>query len=148
LNSAISVSAAQTGQFDRIVALLEEARLATRDLTPASINGFLVVVDEGQVIAAVALEQFENVGLLRSLVVAPAHRGKGLGEAMVQALEEQARARGVTSLALLTETAKDFFRARGYQVRERTKAPAGVQASSEFAFVCPASAVYMEKRLR
>jgi amino-acid N-acetyltransferase len=67
---------------------------------------------------------------------------------MVQALEEQARARGVTSLALLTETAKDFFSALGYEARERAEAPVAVQASSEFAFVCPASSVYMEKRLR
>lgn len=142
------MSAAQAGQFDRIVALLEEARLPTRDLTPASINSFLVALDERRLIAAVALEQFEDVGLLRSLVVAPEHRGRGLGRAMVHALEEQARARGVTFLALLTETAKDFFRALGYRASERAKAPAAVQASSEFAFVCPASAVYMEKRLR
>jgi len=148
LNSAaISIAAAEPNQFDRILALLAEARLPTLDLGPAAIGAFLVATEAAQAVGAVALETYGEVGLLRSLVVARSHQGHGLGRALVQAIEQRARADGITSLALLTETAKEFFSALGYRTGQRADAPAAVQASSEFAFVCPASAVYMEKRL-
>jgi amino-acid N-acetyltransferase len=147
-SAVISVSAAGPRDFDRILALLEEARLPTRDLTPHSIDGFLVATDAQKVLGAVAIERYGDVGLLRSLVVAPDRKAEGLGKAMVQALEARARGEGISSLVLLTETAKGFFAALGYQEGRRADAPAAVQASSEFAFVCPASAAYMEKRLR
>jgi amino-acid N-acetyltransferase len=145
---AVSVTAAEPSQFDRIIALLEEARLPTRDLTRDSLGGFLVATDGEQVVGAVGLERYGDVGLLRSLVVAPAHKRQGLAKAMVRGIEERARGKGLTSLVLLTETAKEFFSALGYETGQRANAPAAVQASSEFAFVCPVSAVYMEKRLR
>jgi amino-acid N-acetyltransferase len=148
LNSAaISIAAAEPNQFDRILALLAEARLPTRDLAPAAIDAFLVATEAAQPVGAVALEPYGEVGLLRSLVVGPAHQGHGLGRALMQAIEQRARADGITSLVLLTETANDFFSALGYRAGQRADAPAAVQASSEFALVCPASAVYMEKRL-
>jgi amino-acid N-acetyltransferase len=144
---ALSVKAAEPKQFERIRALLDDARLPTRDLAPSSVDGFLVATDAQEVIGAVALERYGNVGLLRSLVVTPRRKGEGLGKAMVHALEQRARAEGIESLVLLTETAKDFFAALGYRVGQRAAASVAVQASSEFAYVCPASAVYMEKPL-
>ena len=147
-SAAISVNAAEPSQFDRILALLDEARLPTRDLAPSSIDEFLLATDAQDVLGAVALERHGDVGLLRSLVVKPDRKGQGLGEAMVRALEERARAEGLVSLVLLTETAREFFGALGYREGIRADAPAAVQASSEFTFVCPAIAVYMEKRLR
>ncbi len=146
--AAVSVSAAEPNQFDRIVALLDEARLPTSDLTPESIGGFLVATETHQVIGAVALERYGDVGLLRSLVVAPSHKGHGLGSALLRAIEERARAADITLLGLLTETATEFFGALGYRAGKRADAPPAVRASSEFASVCPASAVYMEKRLQ
>lgn len=148
MSPVIAVAAAEADQFDRIIALLEQAKLPTRDLTRASIDGFLVATEAGQVVAAVALERFGDVGLLRSLVVARPYQRKGLGRAMVEALEQRARDLGIAHLGLLTETAGRFFDALGYRVGERADAPAAVQTSAEFAFICPASAVYMEKRLR
>jgi N-acetylglutamate synthase-like GNAT family acetyltransferase len=145
---AISVRAAGSTEFDDVVALLSSAGMPTRDLSSGSIDAFLVAADEQEVLGAVALERYGEVGLLRSLVVAPDHRGSGLGAALVQAIEQRARDEGVTSLVLLTETAEQFFRALGYTAGRRANAPAAVRASSEFAFVCPASAVYMEKSLR
>jgi|SoiMethySBSTD1v2_1073268.scaffolds.fasta_scaffold1712851_2 amino-acid N-acetyltransferase len=145
---AISVATAQRGQFDAIVALLAAANLPTRDLNPSSIGGFLVAIDDQELVGAVALERYGEVGLLRSLVVAPGHRSKGTGSSLVVAIEECARNQGVTSLVLLTETASKFFADLGYTTGRRDDAPESVKASSEFAYVCPVSAVYMDKRLR
>jgi amino-acid N-acetyltransferase len=145
---AISVNAAGPEHFDRILALLEEARLPTRDLTPLSVDGFLVATDAQEVLGAVALERYGDVGLVRSLVVAPDRRAEGLGKAMVRVLEAHARAEGISLLVLLTETAKGLFATLGYQEGRRADAPAAIQTCSEFALVCPATAIYMEKRLR
>jgi amino-acid N-acetyltransferase len=56
-------------------------------------------------------------------------------------------AAGLERFMLLTETAADFFHRHGYRVVQRIDAPAALRASSQFASVCPASAIYMEKRL-
>ena len=87
------------------------------------------------------------MGLLRSLAVSAEHRRCGLGIALTRALEENATRAGVTSLVLLTETARDFFEHRGYQVIDRAQAPDAVLMSSEFRTLCPQSAVCLTKRL-
>src|SRR5215813_7352659 len=128
--AVISVVAAEARHFDRIVALLEEARLPTHDLTLSSIDGFLVATHAQEVLGAVALERHGDVGLLRSLVVAPDRKAEGLGKALVHAVEAQARAEGISSLVLLTETAKDFFAALGYREGRRADAPAGFRRAA------------------
>ena len=146
-STALSIHAAKASQFDAVVELLVRAGLPTRDLTIASIDNFLVVADANELLGAVALERYADVGLLRSLVVRPDRRRSGIGVALVDAVENQARRQGLTCLALLTETAKDFFLQRGYAAAVRAEAPKAVQESSEFAYVCPASATYMVKAL-
>lgn len=56
------------------------------------------------------------------------------------AQESQARALRLQRLVFLTETAADFFHARGYQDAARSELPAEVLASPEFRSLCPASA--------
>jgi len=142
------VREAEGGDYEAIIALLDAARLPTRDLTAAAIEVFLVASDAHELLGAIALEDYGDVGLVRSLVVKPGRRGAGVGTALVAAVEQRARDAGIATLVLLTETAMNFFGALGYAMRQREHAPVAVQASSEFASVCPASAAYMEKRLR
>jgi len=144
---AIPVVAAELDQFAQIVALLAQAGLPTSDLTPASVDRFMVVVQGREVVGAVALERYGDVGLLRSLVVAPAQCREGVGRTLVRAIEDGAKAQGIDSLVLLTETAQEFFRELGFEVGKRSDAPAAVRSSSEFALICPTSAVYMQKHL-
>jgi amino-acid N-acetyltransferase len=147
-SATISVTAAGSNHFEGVVALLAAAQLPTLDLTPACIDRFLVATDAHEMVGAVALERYGEVGLLRSLVVAPAWRGKGVGGSLVAAIEQRARGAEIRSLVLLTETAGRFFAEIGYAIGNRADAPEAVRASSEFAVVCPSSAVYMHKRLR
>jgi amino-acid N-acetyltransferase len=95
------------------------------------------------VVAALRLERYGPVGLLRSLVVEPGHRGRGLGRALTGRQVEAARSRGVRHLFLLTETAAPFFAARGFRRVGREEAAAAVGASIELTAVCPQSAVCM-----
>jgi N-acetylglutamate synthase-like GNAT family acetyltransferase len=51
---------------------------------------------------------------------------------LADAIKNRARRTGVGTLHLLTAMAADFFRRRGYEVIERAKASATLQATTEF----------------
>jgi amino-acid N-acetyltransferase len=107
-----------------------------------------VVGREGnRVVAAAAVEQFGDAGLLRSVVVDSGRRGSGAGRLIVGAAEGLARREGVRELYLLTETAADWFPRLGYEVVERAAAAAAVGESVEFTTVCRDTGVPMRKRL-
>lgn len=107
-----------------------------------------VVARAGEALAAVAaVERYGTAGLLRSVVVEEAHRGTGLGRAIVGAAEDLAREAGVEDLYLLTETAIEWFPRLGYEVVARSVAEAAVGASVEFTTVCRDTGVPMRKRL-
>lgn len=128
--------------------LLQRARLPIDDLTSAPGLTLWVLETEGELAGAVALEGVgPTARLLRSLVVAPAHQRRGLGQALVARVENDARAQGIEQLVLLTQTAQALFDRLGYQVIERASAPEHLQQSAEFRSLCPVSAVCMAKRL-
>lgn len=140
------VSPASAEDLTAIRALLERFGLPTSDLESAHPE-FAVIRENDQVIAAGALQHFASSALLRSVVVAPERRGRGLGQAIVSELERVAGARRINQLVLLTQTAADFFARQGYRIIERSSAPADMQASAEFHSLCPGSATCMAKTL-
>ncbi len=91
----------------------------------------------------VGLEIFGEDALLRSMVVPATERGKGVGQRMVAALIECARAHGICRLWLLTTTAEPFFTACGFARAERVEAPAPIRGTREHRDLCPASATLM-----
>jgi len=127
-----------------IRALLESSGLPTNDLE-SSRPEFAVIRENGQVVAAGALQRFGSSALLRSVVVVSERRGTGLGQAIVRELERLARVARISQVILLTQTAADFFAHQGYHVIERSSAPRDIQASEEFRSLCPSSAVCMSK---
>jgi amino-acid N-acetyltransferase len=126
--------------------LLEAAGLPTNDLESARPE-FVVIREEGRVIAAGALQRFRSSALLRSVVVAADRRRSGLRRAIVGELERSARAAQVGQLVLLTQTAQEFFARQGYRVIERGNAPQDMQGSEESGSLCPSSAACMAKML-
>jgi N-acetylglutamate synthase-like GNAT family acetyltransferase len=114
-------------------------------LGDAAAVSFWVAELAGEVVGAIGLERYGDTGLLRSLVVAPSVRSRGIGAHLVDTLEREARALGIARLVLLTETAPAFFERRGYVVIERDAAPPPVRESAEFRSLCPATAVCMSK---
>ena len=140
------MSPASAQDMAAIRALLEHSGLPVSDLEAAQPE-FAVIHQDGQVMAAGALQRFGTTALLRSVVVAPERRGSGLGRSVVSELERLARTAGVSRLILLTQTAADFFAHHGYQTIERSSAPQAVQACEEFRSLCPGSAICMAKDL-
>lgn len=127
--------------------LLEQAGLVTGD---AGCDGdilWLGTESAGNPIGVVGLEPCGTCALLRSLVVAPDWRGRGLGRTLVKAVEALARDRGFTALYLLTEEADAWFDRLGYGVVARGQAPDTIAATAQFSSLCPASAVLMYRQL-
>ena len=141
------VCAASAEDLRAVRALLERSGLPTSDLE-SSRPEFAVIRENDQVIAAGALQRFGSSALLRSVVVAPDHRGSGLGQIIVNELERMARAAQISRLVLLTQTAAEFFGRRGYRVIDRCTVPEDVRESEEFRSLCPSSATCMAKSLQ
>jgi len=134
-------------ELQTAIRLLQEARLPTEDLTAAHVEHFYFAGSLAQPTGLVGLEIYGDVALLRSLVVAPARRGLGDGQRLLEHAEKQARSEGVVAIYLLTTTAESFFGNRGYARTARDTAPALIRATREFAGICPASSAFMVKTL-
>ena len=100
---------------------------------------FLVGEYDGQVVAMGALKRSSaEHAEIKRMRVAPAFQGRGFGQAMLQALEHEAKARGYTTLHLDTTvkqiSAQRLYAKNGYQEMRR-----GVIAGME--------TIFFEKRL-
>ena len=144
--ATLALAAAKPGDGPAIAALLREAALPYEDFA-AHLAHFLVARRGDEVVGAVGFERHGRAALLRSLVVAPALRGAGLGGRLVNRLTALARRTGVTRFYLLTTTAEAFFAKRGFRKVARGRVPARIAATREFQSLCPVSAVCMTRPL-
>jgi amino-acid N-acetyltransferase len=138
------VRKAAAADLTRVRALLTEAGLPLDGLDAATV--ILVADAGGSVVGAIALEQHgsgpERAFLLRSAVVEPAWRGRGIGVALTRAALAEVDAAGA-AVALLTETAADWFRRFGFVPADRSCLPRVLEASEELRGACPVSAQAM-----
>ncbi len=130
-----------------IEALLRSQVLPT-DGARAHLDTFVVALRAGTVIGAAGLEVYGDAALLRSVVVAKGEQHHGVGRALLDVVVPLARQHGVAALYLLTTTAADYFERQGFVGAARDAAPTALRASAEFQGACPASAVFMVRRLR
>ena len=136
------IGPATAGDYPEIEALLREHRLPEAGLRP-HLDSTLVAREGTRVLGAAALELYDQSALLRSVAVTGTQRGTGLGRALTEAALDLARARGVDTVYLLTETAEAFFTHMGFRKTARSAVAALVRQSLEFTTACPESAVCM-----
>lgn len=126
--------------------LLVASKLPTEGVRD-NFSNFVVADDDGAIAGAIGLEKYGSVALLRSAVVAPDHRGTGVGGKLVAQLIERAEEAGVDELYLLTTTAEEYFPKFGFIRTTRAAVPEAVKASAEFRGACPDTAVVMTRRV-
>ncbi len=131
--------------LSEVIGLLAECELPVADISPSGPARFFGIRAEGRLAAVIGLEPLGKIALLRSLAVAPARRHHGLGRELVAHAEQAAGALGIRTLYLLTTTATGFFEKLGYAPTPRDSAPAEIQATSQFAGLCPASSALLSK---
>jgi amino-acid N-acetyltransferase len=140
------IEPARSADLPAIVALLLANKLPRAGIE-GHISTTLVARVAGRLVGCAAIEPYGAAGLLRSVAVEPAVRGRGLGQALSQAALDLARGRGIKTVYLLTETAGGFFARFGFRTISRTEVDPAVQRSVEFTSACPTSALVMQADL-
>ena len=119
--SEYTLRAARTADINGIHALLEplvERRiLLGKDLAIlyGAVQEFVVAEVDGELIGCGALHvMWEDLGEVRTLIVSDEWLHHGVGRALVEGLEDSARALGLTRLFCLTFEV-EFFTARGFE---------------------------------
>jgi len=85
--------------------------------------------------------------VLRSLITLPPVRRQGIGGAMIDKMEVEARARGASAIYLLTDDFVAFFAKLGYAPCARERLPPAIAAAGPFAQPRFADATAMVKRV-
>jgi N-acetylglutamate synthase-like GNAT family acetyltransferase len=126
--------------------LLRAAALPTAGLDD-QFSEFMVATTADGVVGVAGVERYGAFGLLRSVVVDDAARGRGLGQLLTMRVLDRANTAGVSQVFLLTTTAAPYFARFGFRPTTREAIPADVRASAELQGACPESAIVMERRL-
>jgi len=138
----ITISPAVAADVDQIKALLTSAELPVAGVDEHW-RTFIVARQGETIVACGGAEAYQFAALIRSIAVAPAHRGAGLGRRIVRQLLDRLASRGLREFYLLTTTAEDYFRKRGFKTIDRDEVHPQLLGSREFQDACPASAVAM-----
>ena len=129
-----------------ILQLLQDAGLPIDGLLEHLDTAF-VARDGRAIVGCSALETYDDGALLRSVVVAPTVRGRGVGQRLTAAALTLAQSLEMPAVYLLTTSAESYFPKFGFVRVTREQVPASIKQSIEFGSACPASAIVMCRAL-
>lgn len=135
-----------TEDFPAIIKLLSECSLPMSDIEPGKQN-FIVAEDEGKLIGCAGLEVYGQIALFRSLAVKSDYRNLSIGKLLTNEVIALGRRKSIREFYLLTNTAEGFFEKQGWDVTDRNEVPPEITRSSEFASICPTTAICMKYTL-
>lgn len=142
----VRIAPAAAGDRGEVVALLEACGLPPAGIDDHFPHAFLVARGEyGALLGTAGVEMYGEAGLLRSVAVAEAARGQGLGERLSRAAMDVAAERGVREMFLLTTGAEGYFPRLGFTRVAREEMPAALGASEQMRGACPATAIAMRR---
>lgn len=140
--SEITISPASAADVAAIKTLL-----VASDLPTAGVDDhwktFLVARDGDAIVGCGGAEAYHFAALIRSVAVKPEHRGSGIGRRLVRQLLDRLASRGLREFYLLTTTAEEYFKKRGFKTIDRDEVHPQLLSSREFQDACPESAVCM-----
>ena len=137
---------ATANDYSRVCDLLQSENLPTIDL-PKDLPHFFVKTDSEGIVGIVGLELYGGAALLRSMIVLPFYRNKGVASELIDELTLNAKKENVHSIFLITNTAEEFFNRKGFRKVERRNVDERVLQSQEFNGLCPASSAVMMKEI-
>jgi amino-acid N-acetyltransferase len=140
------VRAAKPTDLPNIMSFLKNNGLPTNGVEKCLTN-FVVAEDkDGSWVGIAGLEVYGKGGLLRSVAVGKQYRGLGHGRKLVDAVLGNAKARGIQTVYLLTDSADAYFKGLGFEAVDRENIDEAVKASPEFTECCE-TAVAMRKTI-
>ena len=131
VGGGVVITPAMPGDVRAILDLVDAVHLPPEGIAEA-IEYFWVARAGECIVGTVGLEVYDDMALLRSLAVAPAHQHTGLGRALTETALSYLTTRQFCAVYLLTTTAEAFFARHGLCLVARDAVPANVQQSAQF----------------
>jgi amino-acid N-acetyltransferase len=126
--------------------LLESAQLPVAGVE-AHFANFYVAISASGVVGTIGSERHGESALLRSLAVAEASRGRGIGVLLTMRVLEDALKNNLKRVYLVTTSAAPYFERLGFKSVPRDQALADVGASQELQGACPDDATCMMREV-
>lgn len=139
----VKVRMAKREDLPSVTSLLQSATLPILGVAE-HFDTFLVAQGDNGIVGAIGLEVYGPTALLRSAVVAEQERGRGIGQLLYNELLREARELQIQRLILLTNTAEEYFRRKGFRKIDQQTVTGPITASAEFSGACPVHAACME----
>jgi len=141
----VKIRAAIEPDLDDVLSLLIDEDLNI-DGVHENIGNFVVAVEGQGLVACGGAEAFQFVALIRSVVVHPDQRRRGIGRRIVRELLDRLASRGLREFYVVTEDAEPWFRKRGFKPCDRDEVHPQILVSTEFAHA-PEDAVVMRLQM-
>lgn len=140
--SEITIRPASAEDLDAIKALLVESDLPTAGVEEHW-KTFLIALDGDALVGCGGAEAYQFAALIRSIAIKPDYRSHGIGRRIVRQLLDRLASRGLREFYLLTTTAEEYFKRRGFKKIDRDEVHPQLLSSREFQDACPATATCM-----
>lgn len=140
--SDITITPASAADLEPIKALLEASGLPTAGVDDHW-KTFIVARDGEKLVGCGGAEAYQVAALLRSIAILPEYRSNGIGRRIVRQLLDRLASRGLREFYLLTTTAEEYFRKRGFKPIDRDEVHPQLLSSREFQDACPTTATCM-----
>jgi N-acetylglutamate synthase-like GNAT family acetyltransferase len=141
MNSTFTAST----KIDQIKILLIDSGLPVDDISEKT--QMFTWEDGEEIIGCAGIENYGHFGLIRSVAISSSKRNEGLGAIMIKKLLSVAVDQEIKEVYILTNTAERFFTKLQFSKIDRKYVPEEIKSTSEFASVCPSSAIVMRKTL-
>ncbi|BAN28073.1 arsenate reductase (glutaredoxin) [Caballeronia insecticola] len=141
------IASGVAGGDARLAQALAGARLPTDDLSEPGRSFFSFATLAGNSVGFGGFEQYGSDVLVRSVVIEPQRRGKGIGRNVVAILLREAFDLGARTAWVLTTDASTFFGKTGFKRVERETAPASILATRQASDLCPATALLLTRAI-
>lgn len=145
MSEVFNIRPAGNEDLQNVLNLLLGCGLHGEGVTDYFKKGYVVAQHRAEIIGVCGIEVYGVYGLLRSLAVSPAWRGRSLGRALVENRVAWAKAEGLRALYLLTLDADRYFERNGFTRKRRDEVPDELKGSLEFSSLCPETAIVMVK---
>jgi N-acetylglutamate synthase-like GNAT family acetyltransferase len=124
-----------------------KAMLESMDLPTAGLDDhwrtFLVAREGDRIVGCGGSEAYQFAALIRSIAVLPEYRSHGLGRRIGRQLLDRLASRGLREFYLLTTSAEEYFKKRGFKTIDRDEVHPQLLSSREFQDACPSTATCM-----
>ena len=142
-SNKITFKVPATEDFRAIIRMLSAYSLPDSDIEPGR-QSFIVAEHEGKIIGCAGYEAYGVTALFRSLAVDSEYRNLDIGKLLTGKVMDLAHENNIHEFYLLTTTADGFFQKQGWKVIHRNEVPEKIKTSTEFASICPSTAICMK----